>query len=359
MKRQKLRVAVLFGGRSAEHEVSIQSAKNVYSALRANNYDVVLVGIDKKGKWYKCPDSYLAESSYKNPKMLANNDEVSLVTVGGKGGLVGGSNAEEIDVIFPVLHGTYGEDGSVQGLLRLSDIPFVGSGVLGSAVGMDKDVAKRLFRDAGLPISQFLVFRKGDEISFNIVKKKLGLPFFVKPANLGSSVGVSKVKSEKEFYMAVNEAFLYDRKILIEEYIPCREIECSVLGNDKPIVSVPGEIVPIREFYDYTAKYLDDHGAKLRVPAEISTQQKKEVQDLALKTFQVLCLEDMARIDFFLNPEGKFYVNEANTIPGFTNISMYPKLWEESGIDQVELVRRLVNLAIERFKNQKQLKTSL
>ncbi len=319
---KKLKVAVLFGGKSAEHEVSMQSAKNVVASLDTNKCDVVEVMIDKDGNWQK-------------------------------------DLLDDVDVVFPVLHGPYGEDGSMQGFLKINNLPFVGPGVLGSAIGMDKDVSKRLMRDAGLPISDFLVFYKGDDVAFESIKNKLGLPFFIKPANLGSSVGVSKVHGEEEFEKAVTEAFHYDTKIIIEAFIKAREIECSVLGNDNPIASVPGEIVASHEFYDYDAKYLDEHGAELKIPAVLSDEKIKEVQGLAIKTFKVLCLEGMARVDFFLTPEGKFFVNEANTIPGFTNISMYPKLWEASGISYSDLVDKLIDLAIERFEREKRLKSSI
>lgn len=362
MNTKKIRVAILFGGKSAEHEVSIQSAKNVYNSLDKKKYDVSLIGIDKEGEWHLCPAKYLLEASFAQQHALDWVPSVSLVTKDGRHGLVDsdkGKHLHQIDVVFPVLHGPFGEDGSMQGLLTLSNLPFVGSGVLGSAIGMDKDVTKRLLRDAGLPIAKFLVYRKGESVSFDAVKNQLGLPCFVKPANLGSSVGVSKVQTEKQLRDAVTDAFTYDTKILIEEFVPGREIECSVLGNEKPIVSIPGEIIATHDFYSYEAKYLDENGATLTIPANLSQKKIKEVQELALKTFSVLCLEGMARIDCFLTPEGKFYINEANTIPGFTNISMYPKLWEASGISYSELVGKLIQFAIERHENQQSLKTSL
>ncbi len=278
MKNKKNRVAILFGGKSAEHEVSIQSAKNVYNSLDKNKYDVSLIGIDKKGDWHLCPEKYLLEASFSQQKLLDSIDSVSLVTKDGTHGLVTTDSSQQlqpIDVVFPVLHGPFGEDGSMQGLLKLSNLPFVGSGVLGSAIGMDKDVTKRLLREAGLPVGDFLVYRKGEIVSFADVKNKLGLPCFVKPANLGSSVGVSKVQTEKELHKAVTEAFIYDTKILIEEFIPGREIECSVLGNEDPIVSLPGEIIATHDFYSYTAKYLDENGATLTIPANLSQKKIK------------------------------------------------------------------------------------
>jgi len=359
MKKDKIRVAVLFGGKSAEHEVSIQSAKNVFQSLDKNKYEPILIGIDKHGVWHQLPETYLLSSAFMQKKSLMDGDEVSLIS--GRNSLVSSSEnkSASIDVVFPVLHGTFGEDGTIQGLLKLANIPFVGSGVLGSAIGMDKDVMKRLLRDAGLPIAKFLVFRKGENVSFNEIKSELGLPFFVKPANLGSSVGIAKVKGQKEFEKAIIEAFSYDTKIIIEQYVNCQEIECSVLGNERPIASTPGEIIPKNEFYDYSAKY-EENGMQLKIPAELSREKIKEVQDVAIKVFSVLELEGMARIDFFLDKDtGELYVNEANTIPGFTNMSVYPKLWEASGISNQKLVDKLITLAIESHQKQQHLKTSL
>lgn len=359
---KKIRVAVLFGGKSVEHEVSIQSAKNVVNSLDKSKYDVVLIGIDKKGDWHVCPPKYLLESSFDHQQMLPVSDEVSFVTKSHGNNLITVSGQEHVgavDVVFPVLHGPYGEDGSMQGLLKLANVPFVGSGVLGSAVGMDKDVMKRLLKGAGLPVADFLVFRKGEKIEFSEIEKQLGLPFFLKPANLGSSIGVAKVKTEEEFEKAINNAFLYDTKIIVEKFIKCRELECAVLGNNDPRASIVGEIVPNHEFYDYDAKYFDDNGAILKIPADIAEEKVKAVQELAIKTFKALCLDGMARIDCFLSEDGKLYVNEANTIPGFTNISMYPKLWEASGVSYEELVDTLIQLAIEKFEEQQKLKTTV
>jgi D-alanine-D-alanine ligase len=361
MKNKKIRVAVLFGGKSAEHEVSIQSAKNVVDSFNKDKYEVVLIGIDKKGDWHVCPPEYLLGSSFGIQKNLPTSGEVSFVTKSGGNNLItisGQENIGTIDVVFPVLHGPYGEDGSMQGLLKLANVPFVGSGVLGSAIGMDKDVMKRLLRDAGLPVAKFLTFRRTEKIDFAKIEKELGLPFFVKSANLGSSIGVSKVKNEEQFGNAVDEAFLYDTKILVEQFIEGREVECAVLGNDNPIASIVGEIIPKHEFYDYDAKYIDEDGAVLKVPAVLPADKVKEVQELAIETFKKLCLDGMARVDFFLATDGKLFVNEVNTIPGFTNISMYPKLWEATGVPSEELVDKLVQLAIEKFKEQEKLRTS-
>jgi D-alanine-D-alanine ligase len=263
-------------------------------------------------------------------------------------------------VIFPVLHGPYGEDGTVQGLLKLANIPFVGAGVLGSAVGMDKDVMKRLLRDAKIPIAHFLTLYEYNrhQFTFEDLVKEVALPFFVKPANLGSSVGISKVKNKEDFDAAIDTAFLYDRKILIEEFVPGREIVCSVLGNDNPIASLPGEIVPNHEFYSYEAKYLDTEGANYKTPVELPQPLVEKIQQMAIDACRVLCCEGMARVDLFLKENGELIVNEINTIPGFTKISMYPKLWVASGLPYSELLDRLIALAIERHEKESRLKTT-
>jgi D-alanine-D-alanine ligase len=361
MKSGKIKIAILFGGKSAEHEVSIQSAKNVYNSLNKKKYEAILIGIDKKGIWHHLKESYLLKSTFAHQKPVQDGREVSMSVKGGNNMVISSSveNFEHIDVVFPVLHGPFGEDGTVQGTLQLMNIPYVGSGVLGSAVGMDKDVAKRLLYEAGIPVAPFLVFRKSEKISFAVIEKKLRLPFFVKPANLGSSIGVSKVHTREELNKAIEQAFLYDTKIIVEQYIEGREIELSVLGNDDPIVSVPGEIVSSHEFYDYDAKYLDENGARLEIPAKMPKDKIVEFQKLAKEVFRTLCLSGMARIDGFFAKNNNIYINEVNTIPGFTNISMYPKLWEASGISYPELVDKLIELAIERYKSQSKLQTSL
>lgn len=357
----KLKVAIIFGGRSAEHEVSIQSAKNVYNSLDKDKYEAILIGIDKQGRWLLNESAeFLLSSS--NPELAKlNSPEVSLVQKNQTTQLVNVSNNQSmggVDVVFPVLHGPYGEDGTIQGMLKLSNIPFVGPSVLGSAVGMDKDVMKRLLKEAGIPVAKFLVFHQSEKISFDTIVNKLGLPFFIKPANLGSSVGISKVKNEEEFEKALELAFKFDSKIIIEEFIKGREIECSVLGNENPIASLPGEIIPTHEFYSYDAKYIDENGAALKAPADLPDDTTKKIQDLAIKTFKTLCCEGLSRVDFFLTEDERVYVNEINTIPGFTKISMYPKLWEVSGISYSELVDKLIQLALERFKRENNLKTS-
>ena len=358
-KDKKIKVAILFGGQSAEHEISLQSAKNVAAAIDRRKYDVVLVGITKTGRWYLCEESnfVLHADSPRLIKLQKTGDSLALCLGGGAGRFISLFDNREIgpiDVVFPVLHGPFGEDGTVQGLLKLANMPFVGAGVLGSAVGMDKEVMKRLLREAHIPVADFVVLNrsKAGEIDFETVKKRLGQPMFVKPANLGSSVGISKVKNEDEFGEAVALALKYDNKILVEEYIEGREIECSVLGNENPIASVPGEIIPRHEFYSYDSKYIDENGAALEIPAGLSDNVTKKVQACAVKAFEVLCCEGMARVDFFVRKNGDVIVNEINTIPGFTKISMYPKLWEASGISYSELIDRLIQLAIERFRRE-------
>lgn len=363
MDKKKIRVGILFGGKSAEHEVSLKSARNVMNAINKEKYDVIPIGIAKSGKWF-LPNTaqFLLESKGSQMMVLNESDNnVALIPQSGGELTIFFKDGEKmhVDVIFPVLHGTFGEDGTVQGLLKLAGIPFVGASVLGSAIGMDKDAQKRLLRDAGLPIAKFLVFREINRpINFEHVVSNLGLPFFVKPANLGSSVGVSKVHNEIEFLRAVDNAFGYDTKILAEEFIKGREIECAILGNDNPIASVLGEILPHHDFYSYEAKYLDEDGATFEVPAKISGDSAKKIQDTAIAVFKTLSCEGMGRVDFFLKENGDAVVNEINTIPGFTAISMYPRLWEASGVSYGELIDRLIQFAIERFEREQKLKTS-
>ena len=324
--KKKLRIGVLFGGVSTEHDVSLMSAKNIVAALDRTQFEPVLIKIDMQGKWHDVSPAELLS---------------------------------KVDVVFPILHGTNGEDGTMQGLLELTGIPYVGAGVLGSAVGMDKDVMKRLLQQAKLPIAHFVTVRHYETPNLNKLVKQLGgFPVFVKPANNGSSVGVSKAKTVQELASAIQKAFSFDNKILIEEAIEGREIECSVLGNDAPTASIPGEVRPTHEFYDYEAKYIDEHGAELLVPAKLTKLLQKKVQQLAIKTFTTLECAGMARVDFFVTKRGRVLVNEINTIPGFTSISMYPRLWEASGLPYAALITRLIELALERKKSTKKLATT-
>lgn len=362
----KKKVGIVFGGKSSEHEVSLQSAKNIVDAINLDKYEVYLLGIDKQGNWHVNDRS----------RYLINEEDPSLIALNktGKGiAIVPGAeenqiiqtgsdiSMDQLDVIFPIVHGTLGEDGSLQGMLRMANIPFVGSGVLGSAISMDKDIAKRLLQDAGLNVASGYSFRKAkqDKIVYQDIVAKLGTPLFIKPANQGSSVGVHKVETEEEFNHAIQDAFMYDHKVLVEEAIEGREIECSVLGNDHPIASVPGEILPTVEFYSYEAKYIDESGANLEIPASLEKDVAEKIQATAIQAFEALNCEGLARVDVFLKEDNTIIINEINTLPGFTKISMYPKLWEESGVSYRELIERLIELAIERHQRDQQLKSSI
>ena len=365
MTKNKIRVAVLFGGRSAEHEVSLQSARNVIEAIDKDRFEAVLIGIDRKGGWFLNENS-LSLLHSDNPQLIAlnqSNTAVSLVPGDETGRLMDLQNPasiSSIDVVFPVLHGPYGEDGSVQGLAKLANVPCVGSDILGSAIGMDKDVSKRLLRDAGISVASHICVKRRD-LSNELPKQidqGFGYPVYVKPANMGSSVGVVKVSRAADLLPAIEVALQYDTKILIEESIIGREIECAVLGNDEPIVSTAGEIVTSDGFYSYEKKYIDGEAAKLKIPAQLDPDCLVRLQEIAVDTFRVLETRGMARIDMFLTADNRIYVNEINTIPGFTAISMYPKLWQESGINYQDLISRLIDLAIEDFEEKRNLKTT-
>jgi len=363
---KKIRLGILFGGRSGEHEVSLTSAASVLKALDPDKYEVVPIGITREGRWLvgSSADKLLPGVLENGRPVTASVDPtgprlipLSPDPIATRGAAGSEARGPEVDVIFPLLHGTFGEDGTVQGLLELAGIPYVGAGVLGSAVGMDKDVMKRLFRDARLPIVKWVTVLRGEWEEHparvrTLIERKVGYPLFVKPANLGSSVGISKVHGPKELPAALNLAVEYDRKVIIERAVDAREIECSVLGNDHPEASVPGEVVPVNEFYDYEAKYLKE-GSELIIPAKLRPRQTKRVQQLAVRAFQAVDGAGMARVDFLLDRRtAGLFVNELNTIPGFTPISMYPKLWEASGLPYPKLVDRLVELAIERHQEK-------
>jgi D-alanine-D-alanine ligase len=353
--KKKLKVALLFGGKSVEHEVSLKSAKNIASAMDARKYDIVFVGIDKTGAWLLCDQNLSIVTGAKKVTFVPRTGE----RTANQGDA---TSVVSVDVIFPVLHGSYGEDGTIQGLLKLAGIPFVGCSVLGSAVAFDKDVTKRLLRDAGIANAQFITLHKGDTVvSFEQAKKKLGLPMFIKPANAGSSVGVSKVLSKKEFYTALDDAFRFDNKVLVEEFIDGREVECAVLGNEKPSASVVGEVITAKNhrFYSYEAKYLDEDGAIIDIPAKLPKGLQTKIQKLAVMTYQTLSCEGLSRVDFFVKKNGEIFVNEVNTLPGFTNISMYPSLWKASGLSYSKLIDELIRLAISRHVNEQKLQTSL
>lgn len=361
----KLRVGIIFGGRSAEHEVSLQSAKNIVDALDRSRFEPVLIGFDKQGHWHlNDPSNFLLNQE--NPALIAlNQSNRELAVVPGKASqqLVETSSQEllgHVDVIFPIVHGILGEDGCLQGLLRMADLPFVGSDVLGSAVCMDKDISKRLLRDAGIAVTPFVTLNRATaaRTGFTEVQGKLGLPLFVKPANQGSSVGVSKVSNETEYTAAVKLALGFDEKVLIESAVSGREIECAVLGNDQPIASGCGEIVVRSGFYSYDSKYIDDQAAEVVVPANISVEASERIRALAVEAFQVLGCSGLARVDVFLTDSGEVLINEINSLPGFTRISMYPKLWQATGMSYSELVSRLIDLALEKHHARQALKIS-
>ena len=390
---KKLRVGVLFGGRSGEHEVSLLSAASVVDAIDKSKYDVVPIGITKQGRWLTAGDAEAllhGKAPGESKHLRAGDPEATpgaAVLASGEAVVVppepvhrGGSSltpfqgdaatlrrasdrAINVDVIFPVLHGTFGEDGTIQGLLELADLPYVGAGVLGSAAGMDKDIMKSLFRAAGLPIVKHITVLRSEwdadhKKTESKIDRQLKYPVFVKPANLGSSVGISKARTRKELGPAIYEAAKFDRKIVIEQGVggaknKAREIECSVLGNDQPEASIPGEIVPVKEFYDYSAKYLEE-GSELIIPAKLTKAEGKKVQELAVRAFQAVDCAGLARVDFLMDPKTrKMFVNEINTMPGFTAISMYPKLWSASGLAYRDLIDRLIQLGIERHEDKK------
>ena len=362
----KLRVAVVFGGRSAEHEISILSARFVVESLDRDRFEPVLVGIDKSGRWLLQEEALLLGAA-RDPRLMRLNQAMPDVALAahpareGEASLaIGGRGTTGIDVVFPVLHGPMGEDGSVQGLLELAGVPYVGAGVLGSAVGMDKDVMKRLLTAAELPILPWVTLRNPAAADLDRCEA-LGYPLFVKPANLGSSVGVRRARTRDELRAAIDHAFEFDTKVVVEKGLDGpREVECAVLGNDDPVASIPGEIVVDHPdgFYSYAAKYIDEHGASLRIPADLAPAQANAVQVLAVSAFRVLECAGLARVDFFLSRTGELYLNEINTLPGFTSISMYPKLWEASGVGARELVARLIDLALERAAKRAKLRTS-
>jgi D-alanine-D-alanine ligase len=368
MTKRKIRVGVIFGGKSAEHEVSLNSAQNVMRALDKNKYEVVPIGIDKTGRWLTRGDPLQALTSGQTslPQLLESGYRIVDDLATGREVIPGSQTAAlpDVDVIFPVLHGPFGEDGTVQGLLELADIPYVGAGVMSSAVGMDKVAMKDLFRSHGLPVPDYLVVKRheweaGPDDVLDRVTRSVGYPCFVKPANMGSSVGVHKVRAVGELAAALSDAANYDRKLLAEYAVPkAREIECSVLGNDEPIVSVPGEVVPGHEFYDYEAKYLDD-SSQLLIPAPLDPELTERVRALSIKAFLALDCAGMARADFLLARDtNELYISEINTIPGFTRISMYPKLWEATGLPYGELIDRLIQLALERHADKQRASTN-
>lgn len=347
------KVLVIFGGNSAEHEVSFMSAKNVVAALDRKKYSPLLVGISKEGSWYH----FSSEDIFKNQKSLDDQhlpsglEPVSLICEAGKPKIafLNLNKKESVDVAFPVLHGTNGEDGTIQGLFQMMNLAYVGCGVLASALGMDKEVMKRVLKQAGIPVAPWVLLTPENKMSFEEVSKTLGAPFFIKPSNAGSSVGVFKIKTKADYEKNLPQSFQFDNKVLAESFMAGQEIECSVLGTQYlPEASVPGEVVPTHEFYSYEAKYLDENGAAIKIPAKLASEHVAQIQSMAKKTFTALCCQGMARVDFFLKTNGELVVNEINTIPGFTKISMYPKMWEASGINYENLISKLIQLALDR-----------
>ena len=380
MSHKKIRVGLVFGGRSGEHEVSLASAKSVMENLDPEKYEVVPIGITKAGTWLlgTSPDKLIAAGQEVADDQAgvsgdASTQELTSVTFTGDptvGHLIPLQGNEQlgdrgtIDVIFPVLHGTYGEDGTLQGLLEMANVPYVGCGVLGAALGMDKEKMKMIFATAGLPNVNYLVFRRNrwerdPNAILDAIEQQIGYPNFVKPVNLGSSVGVNKAHNREELSHALRVAAEYDHKIIVEQGIDCRECECAVLGNDEPIASVVGEVVASNEFYDYSAKYINNK-SQVIIPADIPQSTAQEIRRHAVEAFLALDLSGLARVDFFIEREtGKVYINEVNTLPGFTQISMYPKLWEASGLPYAELLDRLIALALERYADRQRNRTSL
>jgi D-alanine-D-alanine ligase len=350
---KKKKVVILYGGRSVEHGVSINSARNIFENLDKKNYEAIPIGISTTGQWYLTTDV--------NKDIKKNGQPLALLLDPVKPAFMIVETGERFraDIIFPVLHGTDGEDGSIQGLIKAMDIPMVGTGVLGSSTAMNKIVAKRLLRDAGLPVTDFMTFTydQKDKISFTAIAKKLGTPFMVKSASLGSSVGVSKVKNKNDFKKAVEEAFKYDNEMLAEAFVVGREIECAILGNNPPEASYPGEVVISKEyeFYTFDAKYVDPNAVRIDVPAQLPKSVAEKIRKASVKAFEALHCEDFSRIDLFLDKKGNIYINEINSIPGFTNSSMYPVMWKERGIGFTELISRLLDLAQERYDRGKRI----
>lgn len=351
---EKLNVVVLFGGKSGEHEVSLMSATNIIKAMDKGKYNIHKIGITKQGRWmaYKGETDKIKDGSWEREASLLDREETVRLLFSG---LFKGEEKSKVDVVFPVLHGPNGEDGTIQGLMELLDIPYVGCGVMASALGMDKDFSKRLFVRAGLSVGDYTVILKKDidrDIAFvaSTIENRFSYPVFIKPANMGSSVGITKAHGREGLIEGLGEACRYDRKIIVEESINCREFECSVLGNDDPIASGIGEIIPSKEFYDYEAKYFDGGKSVIVIPAELPESKAGEFKEIAVKAYKSLDCCGMARVDFFMEKgTGKIYINELNTIPGFTQISMYPKLWDAAGIGYSELIDKLIELAIERY----------
>lgn len=359
----KINLAVIIGGKSPEHAISLRSGRSVVQALNKNKYNITVIGIDKEGNWYlQDKEDFLLHADDNKLITLKPSETRVFLDTDGKNTYLchrkDNTKIQTIDVAFPVLHGAYGEDGIIQGLFRSVNVAFVGVDLMASAIGMDKDIAKRLWRDAGIPIAAFEVIDQSNlsNVDYESMVKKLGLPLFVKPANAGSSVGVHKVTNKEEYDAAVKDALQYDRKLLVEEAITGIEVECAVLGNENPKPSVIGAIMPTDKFYSYDAKYISSSGAKLMIPADIKPEISTYIQETAIKAFQCVGAEGLSRVDFFLKADDTIVLNEINTLPGFTSISMYPKLWEATGLAYADLLDELIDLGIQRHNTISKLK---
>lgn len=351
----RIKIAILYGGKSVEHEISIRSAKNVVANIDLKKYDIRLLGIDKSGSWY-LNDSINDDVDSGQPVSIKlDASSPNLIEI--KSGL-----EIQVDVVFPVLHGTDGEDGSIQGLFKSMNLPVVGSGVLGSAISMDKIISKKILKEGGIPVAPYTEFSKSqkDDISFDKITKEVGLPFMIKSAALGSSVGISMVKTENDLEHALNDSFQYGDKIIVEKFIKGRELECAIIGNQDPKASMPGEIVMIKDydFYTYEAKYLDEAAIRIMLPAEVDRATTQEIRRISIEAYKALRCEDYARVDLFLTEDGEIVINEINTIPGFTNASMFPMMWKQMGMTFKDLVTELIQLCLQRHTDTKDLKTS-
>lgn len=358
----KKTVAIIFGGKSAEHEVSLRSARNIVDALDKNLFQAELIGITKQGTWlhFETTQVFSDCTALVDSKPLPYGKPVTLIIKNGKPSLyfLDSQKHQQLDIAFPILHGTMGEDGSIQGLFKMMNLPFVGCGIWSSAAGMDKEVMKRLLTYAKIPNARYRLITSWNKLSYEELSRDLGVPFFIKPANAGSSVGVHKIKNAEDYKNKLVDALKYDHKVLAEEFIQGREVECSVMGlNHSPKASLPGEVIPQHEFYSYEAKYLDDNGALLEIPAKLDKETVQRIQKMACETFQVMGCDGLTRVDFFVKSNGDLYINEINTIPGFTKISMYPKMWEATGLKYTDLITQLLTLGLEKHQLENQLIT--
>ncbi|PCI96010.1 D-alanine--D-alanine ligase A [Candidatus Aerophobetes bacterium] len=346
------RVGVIFGGQSVEHEVSVQSAKNIYSSLEKDLYPYLLIGITKSGSWHYINQEAL-EKCYESGEFFALDDHIEVLERPVDLGNL------DIDIAFPIVHGAIGEDGCMQGLFKCLNVPFVGPSVIDAAVCMDKEVCKRLLEYEDILVARFFVYHDLLEVDLEKIEDSFGYPVFIKPSNSGSSLGINKAKNREELALFVKEAFCYDHKIIVEEAIDAREFECSVMGYKDPIVSLPGEVIPTHEFYSYEAKYLDNDGARFKVPAPLDQEVTESIQEIALKAYKALCCTGMARVDFLISRQGRIYLNEVNTVPGFTKISLFPKLWELSNISYSGVLSKLIQYGFERHDHDNLLKKNI